>query len=108
MFQVAGIQSEQEFEWHAHVIHILTWEHMQLKKYMMFRFGYAFDYYSSSLMFHLQALKFISQAPDPFIQAKSLNLPVRTEVFFFLCSYFIIILCTQGYDRNSLSIGQTS
>lgn len=37
----------------------------------------ALDYYSRSFIFHLQVFKFISQAPDPFIQMKSLNLPVR-------------------------------
>lgn len=39
-------------------------------------------------MSHPQALKFISQAPDPFIQTKSLNLTVRTEFFFF---FFAVI-----------------
>lgn len=38
---------------------------------------------------------------------KSLNLPVRTDSFS-PCSFSIIILHTQGYDCNSLSIGQTS
>lgn len=66
----------------------------------------ALDYYSRSFIFHLQVFKFISQAPDPFIQMKSLNLPVRT-VSFSPCSFSIIILHTQSYICNSLSIGQT-
>ena len=53
----------------------------------------ALDYYSRSFIFHLQVFKFISQAPDPFIQMKSLNLPVRT-VSFSPCSFSIIILHT--------------
>lgn len=60
----------------------------------------ALDYYVSSLALHLRA-------PDPFMQMKSLILPVRTDRFS-LCSYSITILHTQAYDCNPLSIGQTS
>ena len=66
----------------------------------------ALDYYSRSFIFHLQVFKFISQAPDPCIKMKLLNLPVRTDSFS-PCSFSIIILHTHSYICNSLSIGQT-